>query len=247
LLLGECSQKTLTSGTYFLFSQKKGTLKRKMASIPGACLYTSHGAVAFAVVQLVSWIVPLTLAAASPVYDQETGRWGRQFVLVSFGFYLFFWGFLLYIFQVSLSIMRSDPFCPALQTYGVPASSAFYVAAMGSFLLGLAWEMSFWYNITNTLYLVVWWLAPPVVLVWFGFNVWQEVLLSMGLGILSTVIFMTVVWHVLVHDMPYLLQQGPWSWCNCIDTWIQSAEQRRKTEELRLWYTTGSIKSQIRL
>lgn len=208
-----------------------------MASIPGACLYTSYGAASFAAVQLISWIVPLTLAAASPVYDQETGRWGRQFVLVSFGFYVFFWGFILYIFQVALAVMRADPFCPVIQTYGVPSSAAFYVASMGTFLLGLAYEMSFWYTITNSLYLIIWWLAPPFVLVWFGFNVWQEVLLSMGLGILSTTVFLLLVWHVLVHDMPYLLQQGPWSWCNCVDTWIQTIEQRRKTEDLRKWRT----------
>lgn len=218
-----------------------------MASIPGTCLYTSYGAAVFAAVQLVSWLVPLTLAAASPVRDQESGRWGRQFVLVAFGFYIFIWGFVLYIFQVALAIMREDPFCPVIQTYGVPSSAAYYVAAMGTFLLGLAYEMGFWYNFTNSLYLIIWWFVPPVVLVWFGFNVWQEVLLSMGLGVLSTIVFLFLIWHYMVHDMPYYLQQVPWSWCNCIDTWVQTPRQRVKAEALRKRFDTGIIVKTIEI
>lgn len=198
-------------------------------------MYTTASGAVFAAVQLVSWLIPLTLTSASYVYDQETKRWGRQFVLVSFGFYLFLCGFSLYIFQVALAIMRADPFCPQIQTYGVPSVGAFYVAAMGTFFFGMAFEMSFWYSATNTLGLAMLWFVPPVVMVWFGFNAWQEVLLSMGLGVLCTIVFMLLVWHILVHDIPYYLHQGIWYWSNCVDTWIQTPAQRRKTERLRLW------------
>lgn len=216
-----------------------------MASIPGSCYYTSWTGGAFAITQLISWIVPLALAIASPVHVyRELGqgenrrivdRWGRQFVLVAFGYYIFFWSFLLYIFQAALSVVRVDPFCPAVYTYGLPSSGAFYVAASGTFLIAQAIAMRFWYNWTNTIWLALWWLLPPAVLIWVGYNTWQEVLLSASLGIVATVIFFVLVWKLAIRDMPYLLQQAPWSWFNCVDTWVQSQAQQDQAEELRLW------------
>jgi hypothetical protein len=219
-----------------------------MAAIPGSCYYTSWTGGAFAITQLVSWIVPLALAVASPVHvyrelaptkrDGEpriVDRWGRQFVLVAFGMYIFFWSFALYIFQVALAMVRPDPFCPAVLTYGLPSSSAFYVAASGTFMVCMAVAMRFWYNWTNTLYLLVWWFVLPAVLIWVGYNTWQEVLLSASLGGAATVVFFFAVWKLAINDMPYLLQQPPWSWFNCVDTWVQSQAQQDQSEELRLW------------
>lgn len=213
-----------------------------MASIPGSCYYTSWTGGAFAITQLISWIVPLALAIASPVHihrELKTGttvdRWGRQFVLVAYGFYIFFCSLLLYIFQAALAVVRVDPFCPAVLTYGLPSSAAFYVAGAGTFMVCMAIAMRFWYNWSNTIYLAVWWLVPPGVLIWVGYNSWQEVLLSCALGMLATIIFFLLVWKLAIHDMPYILLQPPWSWVNCVDTWVQSQAQQEQAEELRLW------------
>lgn len=214
-----------------------------MASIPGSCYYTSWTSGAFAITQLVSWLVPLALAAASPVHihrdilggSHTVDRWARQFVLVAFGFYIFFWSFLLYIFQAALAVVRTDPFCPAVVTYGLPSSGAFYVAASGTFMVCMAVAMRFWYNWSNTLYLLIWWIVPPGVLIWVGYNAWYEVLLSAGLGALATIIFFFLVWKMAARDMPYILNQAPWSWFNCADTWVQTQGQQDQTEEIRLW------------
>lgn len=213
-----------------------------MASIPGSCYYTSWTGAVFAITQLVSWIVPLALAIASPVHVHRTlksgaavDRWGRQFVLVAFGFYIFFWSFLLYIFQAALARVRTDPFCPAVLTYGLPSSGAFYVAASGTFMVCMAIAMRFWYNWSNTLYLVIWWLVPPGVLIWVGYNTWHEVLLSVSLGVLATAAFFVIVWKWTARDMPFVLAQAPWSWFNCVDTWVQTQDQQDQAEEIREW------------
>lgn len=75
-------------------------------------------------------------------------------------------------------------------------------------------------------------MVVPGVLIWVSFNTWQEVLLSVALGILVSTAFFIMVWRFLRHDMPFLLQQPLWSWFNCVDTWAQSQAQQDQAEEL---------------
>lgn len=217
-----------------------------MASIPGACVYTSAGGILYATTQLLVYVVPLIVTAISYTYDPRSNRWGRQFLYLWFGWWLFLCDPALYLFQVALNSVRADPFCPVLQTYAVPSSVAFYVAATVSFMLLLAWKKRFWYAPLNMLWLVLWVGSPPAVLVWFGINTWQEVLVSMILGAIVTWIYMEIVFRFAVHYMPYLLVQAPCTFFSCLDTLVQSDLQQIKSEQLRRWFegkerTYGSL------
>lgn len=188
---------------------------------------------AYAVTQLIVWVVPLLLWAASAVYDEVGKRWGRQFLLVAFGGVLFLFTPGLHIFQVALGVVRTDPFCPFVQTYGVPSSAAFYVGATVAFFVGFAWIKGFWYSVINSMYLLAWFSVPPLVLIWVGVNTWQEVLVSLLLAALVTAAFLVVMVRYVAQDLPYLLLQAPCTWFNCTDTWLQTEVQRRKGEQLR--------------
>lgn len=197
------------------------------------CLYSSYSAQAFAYAMLIPTIVPLALAAASVTRNPKTGEWGKEWILVAFGSYLFFFQLVLYIFQISLQMIRYNPFCPDVLTYGFPSLVGFYVAALGTFVI----EYSYlWNAVVSSFYwtylFLVWWL-PCLVLVWFQYNTWQEVLLSLGIGVLITTIFVLAVRYYFLEDMPFILNSTPWTWFSCVDTWVQTRQGQARTEEVK--------------
>lgn len=199
------------------------------------CLYTTRSGAVYAAVSFVNWAVPLFISGSAFVKDQRSGRVGKQFTLVAFGIYLFFWQFVLYVLQTALRVERPDPFCPAMMTDGFPSGAAFFTAVGGSTIFALTRLLDFSLSWVSVVWVVAWWIAPPVVLVWFGFNAWQEVLLSLGLGVLATALFFATLHYVLRDMLPYVLNQTPWAQLGCIDTWVQSERGQSRTEEVRAW------------
>jgi hypothetical protein len=197
-----------------------------------SCDVSSWSAQTFAYVQLISWVVTLFIYAASITKDTRTGRWGIQLTLKLFGAWLFAWQFVVYIFQVAFNTVRPSPFCPSDITYGFPSVAAFYAAAGCTFVVGFVWwrRIQFPYTMWPCVALVF---ACPLVLVWFAYNTWQEVLLSLGVGVACTTIFLLVVRHYLMEDYPYTLNQAPFTWLGCIDTWLCTPEQHALTDRLR--------------
>lgn len=189
----------------------------------------------YAAVSFVNWAVPLLISGSAFVKDDRTGRVGKQFTLVAFGLYLFFWQFALYVLQTALRVQRPDPFCPSMLTDGFPSGAAFYTAVAGSTIVALMWLLHFWLSPVSYVMLGLWWVGPPAVLVWFGFNAWQEVLLSLCMGILATGAYFFTLHFVLRDMLPYVLNQAPWTYFGCLDTWIQTDRGRARTEEVRVW------------
>ena len=198
------------------------------------CLYTTRSGAVYALVSVINWIVPLLITASSFVRDQRTGRVGKQFTLVAFGLYLFFWQFVMYVLQTALHLQRPDPFCPLMQTDGFPSGAAFYTGAGGTAAFMLAWLLEFSYSWLSFLWLAVWWLAPPLALVWLQFNVWQEVLVSLGLGVMASVSYFLVLWFYLRGVLPYLINSQPWSGMGCLDTWVLDDKGAERAENLRV-------------
>lgn len=197
------------------------------------CLYTTSSGQAYAVFSFINWLVPLLISGSHFVRDQRTGRVGKQFALFSFGLYIFFWQFVLYALQAGLHMQRPDPFCPILMTDGFPSSAAFHTAVGGSLIFMLSWMLDFALSWMSYLWLGGWFLVPPFVLLWFGFNTWQEIVISLCLGVLATLGYFLVLRYYLVELMPYILNSAPWTWFYCLDTWVQDEAGQEKTERIR--------------
>jgi hypothetical protein len=193
---------------------------------------------AFAVILQIPWIVTLLFSAAA-VRKDSYGRWGKEFILVYLGLYLFFWQFVLYIFQITLNMPREDPFHPGMIYYGYPSEVGFYTAVFVTFIVEftLVWNVRL--SVMYWMCLIVFCAAPCLVLVWFTFNTWQEVLLSMGVGVIVTSVYVIVARLYFFYHMPILLNSAPSTWLGCVDTWIQTTpEQHAETEYVRECFTS---------
>ena len=197
------------------------------------CLYTTASGAVYALTGAINWIVPLFITGSSLVRDQRTQRVGKQFTLVVLGLYLFCWQFALYLLQTALRVQRPDPFCPEMLTDGFPSGAAFYTAAGGTLALMLAWLLNFSYSWISWATLAVWWVVPPAVLIWFGFNVWQEVLVSLCVGALAVLIFFMALRYHVKPWLPYILLVEPWYSMGCIDTWVMDERESSEAEWAR--------------
>ena len=192
-------------------------------------------ATVFAYVLQIPFFVTLAISAAA-IRKDNYGRWGKEFVLVAFGMWLFFWWLFLTIFQIALNMPREDPFHPGEVYYGFPSSVGFYVSVLTVFVI----EFTFVWNIQFSrlywigLYLCI--IMPAIVLCWFQFNTWQEVALSMGWGTLVTTGFIALLYYGLAPQLPILINTAPCTWFSCVDTWIQSKEGQAVTEEMRMQF-----------
>jgi hypothetical protein len=183
------------------------------------CVYDGWAAQVFAFTQLIPWLVPLALSAASIGRDAR-GRWGKQLLHVWFGLHLTVMQVFLYVLQFTLDRPRPDPYCPSVYSYGVPATAAFYIAALYAFIVGYAilWRvrLSAFYWVATTAILVF----VPGILVWWAYNTWYEVLLALALGAGTTAPFLAVVRFLVLPEVPLLLRARPWRWFPCIDTYM---------------------------
>lgn len=216
----------MTSVAYF--KQKKPNKQKEMQH----CGYPSELTRFVAASHILfAWVAPALITTVA-IWPSRSGVIKKQFFLVVYSFYLFFWQFMLYVLQQAVRIARPDPFCPAMLTYGFPSLPAYYVAALGTLAVVLPLLLGQYYGWMSWLMLVCWWFVPPAVLVWFTFNTWQEVLLSMGIGVLATVIYVLAALWIVRPFVPYVINSPPWSWFNLIDTWLQSETQQLLAERL---------------
>ncbi|MBX9636410.1 MAG: hypothetical protein K2Q45_02525 [Nitrosomonas sp.] len=196
----------------------------------------------FSYVLQIPFFATLILSAAA-IQKDKYGRWGKEFTLVAFSAWLFFWWLFLTLVQVVLNMTREDPFHPGEIYYGFPSSVGFYVGAGVAFII----EYTFLWNVLFSrmywflLYLVV--IIPSITLCWFQFNSWQEVAVSLGGGALVTTLFVVALYYVVVPLLPILLNTTPCTWCSCVDTWLLTDAETKLTEDLRLKYQ--SIESRI--
>ncbi len=186
----------------------------------------------FASVQLLSWVVAIFIWGAGISRNTRTGRWGKQLTLALFSAWLWICQFLVYILQMVLDSPRPDVFCPSVTSYGFPSLAAMYVAAGVTFVVGFAvWrKLALPWSVWPVLAVLF---VCPFVLAWFTFNTWVEVMLSILIGVGSTLAFFLVLDRVLLNQYPYMLNQAPWTWINADDTWLMDEHQYRREAYLR--------------
>lgn len=197
-----------------------------------SCVYTSYSAQAFGLVLSIPFLVGVAFLFASIARYKNT-RWGKQFLVLIMGTMLSYAQCWLWVLQFALRVYRRDPYCPELITMGFPSLSAFYVSALatGFILFTFVWNVVFswfyWFYIFTVL------LFPPTVLYFVGFNTWQEVLLSMLLGIATSSFFIILLRVFILEATPMLLNQAPFTWFSCEDTWMMNEEQQEKADLIR--------------
>ena len=198
------------------------------ALVEGCYIFSWKGQ-AFSWMHILPTIITLSITIASLRRD---GR--KEFLPFAFGLYLHAWQFALWAFQVHFSIVRPDPICAQHHTYAFPSQEAFYVGALvAAFVTYSAfWRYPLGWITWLFLYCLV--LGPPFVLVWNLHNRIWELAVSMGLGAIAGVLFISVVAVYITPMLPYVCNQAPWTWFHTCDTWCMDDVQRERCRYIRM-------------
>lgn len=195
-------------------------------SISQADTYLYYGQQVRQLVPLLPWFVTLVLFVLSINADHK-GYWKKNFFLVLYGFYLHFWQFGLAVFQVVFNAQRMDPFTDHIYAMPLFSQEGFYLAALVTLFIMYSF---LWRQAISPLWWVFVWIfviGPPALLVFFGYAMWWEVLFGMGMGIISTAAYVLVFWIYLLDSVPYLITQRPWTWMGCNGCWCLTLEQQK--------------------
>ena len=112
-----------------------------------SCVYQSYAAQMYSWVHLIPWLVPFFIVAAS--FSKNDGikkrGWGKQFMLVMYGFWLTLMQIVLYCLQYGLNIQVPDPYCPEIVSLAYPSAETFTpsLSLLMSFVLPTYGALSF--------------------------------------------------------------------------------------------------------
>lgn len=196
------------------------------------CMYRSISGITVYYVQLISWGVFFVMFGAGIVKDTLRGRWGQQFTLTLFGVWLAIWQGLLYILQFALNVQRVDPFCTRSTLLVFPSIPSFYAAAGATFIMAFVQVQGLDLPWSKWPVLLVF-LLCPFVLAFFTINTWIEVLVSILVGVASTMLFFVILVRWLIPWYPHLLNSFPWAYMYCIDTWFMTERSRQQEDDIR--------------
>lgn len=197
------------------------------------CAYGSYPAQVYHATHFIPWIVPLAIAAAA-IGRTRYNTWGTQLMLKLFGLWLTVLQPVLYIVQGTFNIQRPDPYCPDTFTFAFPLSEAFYIAALATFIIMFTYC---WNIVLPWLYwfvLICFIIGPPGILCWYTYSTWAETLLSLGMGALTSIVFVVFVRFLILDDFPLLLNQRPWTWLGSIDNYAMTTAAQEESERVRI-------------
>jgi len=128
------------------------------------------------------------------------------------GFYLYIMSWFLYPFQTYFNITRNPLLCPlGSAAYEFPSMEAFYITSLVTMVI--------WYRILfkgrptklawGGVFLAF--AIPTTALLFFQFNVWYEVLMSAGIAVFTTSVFMLHMAYMWSDSLPYLEHVPPCS------------------------------------
>lgn len=184
------------------------------------------------------FVVTLALYVGSLRKD---GR--REFLPLTFGWYLYLWQFIVWAAQTSFNIQRAHPACAEVVSYAFPSIEIFYAGAF--FALFVSYGLVYNYHFG--------WFAWLILFCVFGFaplgsllaeiNRPLEIAFSLLLGMMASAIFVIMVGVYITPILPYLVHQAPWSWFDCCDSYCQNEAQQHKAEEI--WHRIQNAKRAI--
>lgn len=196
------------------------------------CVYEGYTGQAFGLVLTIHWIIPIFIWGASITKDRR-GRFGFEFTTFWYGLYLTLWLTVIYILQMSLQMMRHDPFCSQIVTAAFPSVSTFYLSSGLSFTILLTFIWNIPLNWKYWIYLLVVVIIPPCYLVWLEYNQWWEILVTALIGFASSILYFVLLWSFYSH-LPQVLNSFPCTWFRIVDTYLTNADEEAETERIRL-------------
>ena len=188
---------------------------------------------AFALTQLLPWLISLALLAFSYGRDRN-GRWGLELSITLYIKWSWVLQLFLWILESNFAVVRSHPYAPEQVAWAYPCEVAFWCYSLGAYVITYA---LLWQAKLPALYwtvLMVFGFGPPAIMVWFTYNTWPEVLVSslLGAGLTIPLVFWM---RYLLHpkDISLMLQQRPFTWSMAIDTHLRSIAEIDRAEAER--------------
>jgi len=180
---------------------------------------------AFAWTQVLPTLISLNLSLMSLVTS--------QIMFFFFGLYLQGMQLILWIFQSYFQYLRPNPICQVYHSYAFPNIEMFYALALVTFVIayGFYWDYAHSWLVWLFLYIVAF--APPIILVWFSYSLWWEVVFSGLLGVGFTWIFVLTLKLYIAPILPYLLNSNLAWWLGYVDTYLMCKTDQKTFSECR--------------
>ena len=142
--------------------------------------------------------------------------------------YLFIMWYALVVAQSYLNIVRVDPFCPAYHTYSVPSIVTFYAVSLFTFFAAYvitepaAAAEKRQIRYTTWLTMFAFGFLPPLLLVYYDFNTWSEIVLSCALAIFPTIGYVYLLRYIIRPRMAMILLSPPLNWFGYESNYLKS-------------------------
>ena len=180
------------------------------------CYYASMFGQAFGYSQLIPFLITLNLTVMSMVTS--------EIIFLFYGLFLHFMSYVLWVIQYYFKIKHINPICQQYNSYVFPQMLLFYSFSLVAFV----YTYSFWYKKTiswyQSLFLVAIASAPIFILISFEYNTMTQILISAGIGILSTFMFVTVLYIFIQPSLPFILTTFPVNWMGYTDNYIMEGD-----------------------
>lgn len=189
------------------------------------CYYISAWGWAFGWTQQIPILISL-IAFVITAYTKEP-------LYFLFSWFLWIPQITIWTFQAYFQMVMPDPICQAYHTYAFPSVTAFYVGVVvvTFFAVALLWEIE--HSWVNWLIMMMFGIVPPLILIWFGYNRWWEVLFSLGYGALFGLGFAFVLRYLIQPVMPYLEFHFPLFTFGYEDRICMTEEERSQRDRIR--------------
>ena len=193
-------------------------------SIQGCFYVTVYGS-ALAWTQVLPTLVSLSLTVLT--------WFDCQVLFMYLGVYLHAFQLLLWSVQLTLKIDRPDPICQEYHTYSFPSVESFYVGALVTFIIGYSvfWQVK--RPVTLWLFIFCFFVVPPTVLVFFNFNLWYEVVISLGIGVIASFLLIIFLWVYIQENSPYYLNIFPLNWLGYKDDYLFGCHYSKEMLRIR--------------
>jgi hypothetical protein len=166
----------------------------------------------------------------------------HEIIFLFFGLYLWAAQFVIWVFQNYFESVRPNPVCQLYHSYAFPSVEAYYAAALAAFIVTYAylWDRYLDWMAWSFIYVLF---AFPAIMVYFGYNLWWEVLFSMAIGAGVTVVFTTVFRFYICPIMPFIVNEFPATWLGLQDTYLMTENERECESVINAVHSSARVGS----
>lgn len=199
-----------------------------------ACVYHGIGGISISYAHKIPFLISMSLSIMGFVITKRvknpfTGRIERygEIIFPILGLYLHVTQYMLWPLQRYFNVIRPDPYCPGHEGYAFPSIEAFYTAALITFIVAYCVVWSVKQPWTRWVLFLLIFALPNLILIWYGHNEWWQVLVSMFVGVFTSVTFVIVLRYYISPSFPYMLNSWPLNWLGYYDTYCSLEHPER--------------------